>query len=867
MSDINKLEERLNNNIQMLDQILTEMKSIKTEINELKQNSNPAETPEKLEVAQPVNAPKNNINAHQNADLTQPANTMQDANGTYKAVFTYEDKQANSQTSYNSSPQPAPQATVQPMTQATGQPTQAIYNQQAQANQAPQQNNQSIYQQRTSIYKNNPQSVQQTSLPIPGQSYVPRQSPYTAKDAYPDIANNMGWQHPIPPQNRSYNQPNRKTIDTEAWLGKNIMAIAASVLIFISFILFATLLIPKLTEGMKITLMLLVSFGITGFGLYRWFKNKDSVFFLSLSACGIGSVYISLFLCNFYFHIINDIVLYVLILAWAGGVLYLSRYKRYIFEAIGYLGILVSIFFGSYSCGKNIDSMMLMILCIYAIIGFLAYLIFRMKDTISYILCSISGILGMGCLLTTAYNISTKAISSNGDTLKGSDINISSFLVIAFIIFMIVINLKQTTEKNHEYYPIIGGIYYSLIVAGVYIIKYAPTDNNVYAGFITLILNTVMYSILEYIVRKYSNFQSKGIGCYVWQIFMYIASILICFDLEQIRNTTAVFPLAIVLILYGFLLDSKLSRILGMITYGMLIFCFSLYPIPLMAFGILLFAAVNSCMYFKKDAYHISIKWVAFCYLLIGLLTSIIYYCDESDIDSEMTTFVVILILGLINFIGTKTKYANNWLTNESEESMHIIGYIVNACLMVSSLFAIMAIDNSILHFLMVLVAVALFTINSYNLLNEDKSWASVYIGIKFTVLLLFILYSYNSPEYGVSIATFILAIFFIILGFATNKKGLRIYGLVISMICVVKLVMIDISYQNTAGHALSFFISGVLCFTISALYSIADKRLKKDTQKPQNSQQSMDQQYTEQPYTDYQYTDQQSVEQQNIEY
>ena len=86
-------------------------------------------------------------------------------------------------------------------------------------------------------------------------------------------------------------------------------------------------------------------------------------------------------------------------------------------------------------------------------------------------------------------------------------------------------------------------------------------------------------------------------------------------------------------------------------------------------------------------------------------------------------------------------------------------------------------------------------------------------------------------------------------------------------MICVVKLVMIDISYQNTAGHALSFFISGVLCFTISALYSIADKRLKKDTQKPQNSQQSMDQQYTEQPYTDYQYTDQQSVEQQNIEY
>ena len=37
---------------------------------------------------------------------------------------------------------------------------------------------------------------------------------------------------------------------------------------------------------------------------------------------------------------------------------------------------------------------------------------------------------------------------------------------------------------------------------------------------------------------------------------------------------------------------------------------------------------------------------------------------------------------------------------------------------------------------------------------------------------------------------------------------------------------MIDITYDNTAGHALSFFISGVLCFVISALYNIADKKL-----------------------------------------
>ena len=94
-------------------------------------------------------------------------------------------------------------------------------------------------------------------------------------------------------------------------------------------------------------------------------------------------------------------------------------------------------------------------------------------------------------------------------------------------------------------------------------------------------------------------------------------------------------------------------------------------------------------------------------------------------------------------------------------------------------------------------------------------------------VLVIAILGSYHSPQYVISIAIFIVAIIVILLGFKINVKSIRIYGLVVSMICVVKLVMVDITYSNTMGHALSFFVSGVLCFVISALYNIADKRYK----------------------------------------
>ncbi len=42
---------------------------------------------------------------------------------------------------------------------------------------------------------------------------------------------------------------------------------------------------------------------------------------------------------------------------------------------------------------------------------------------------------------------------------------------------------------------------------------------------------------------------------------------------------------------------------------------------------------------------------------------------------------------------------------------------------------------------------------------------------------------------------------------------------------------MIDISYENTIGHALSFFLSGVLCFVISAIYSYVEKKYKNSTE------------------------------------
>ena len=45
-------------------------------------------------------------------------------------------------------------------------------------------------------------------------------------------------------------------------------------------------------------------------------------------------------------------------------------------------------------------------------------------------------------------------------------------------------------------------------------------------------------------------------------------------------------------------------------------------------------------------------------------------------------------------------------------------------------------------------------------------------------------------------------------------------------MLSIFKLLMVDAHYENTLGNAISFFVSGVLCFAISMIYNYLDKKM-----------------------------------------
>ena len=140
-----------------------------------------------------------------------------------------------------------------------------------------------------------------------------------------------------------------KPMDLENVIGRSWMGIFASVLIFVSFILFATLLAPFITDTIKMTAMYIVSISFTLFGIIK-LKNHHNKLYLAISGCGVGAVYISLFLTNLYFKAMGDVALYLFVLVWAVFVCYLSRWKDRVFQIIGQCGITIALFFGIILC-------------------------------------------------------------------------------------------------------------------------------------------------------------------------------------------------------------------------------------------------------------------------------------------------------------------------------------------------------------------------------------------------------------------------------------------------------------------------------------------------------------------------------------
>ena len=138
----------------------------------------------------------------------------------------------------------------------------------------------------------------------------------------------------------------QERLDMEKTIGRSVMGICASVLIFISVIFFAALVLPYLSDTVKQLLMYSVGIGASLTGGLLLIRDKENKWFLSLTGCGMGVIYLSLFLSCFYFKSVGDLTLYAGLFLWAAVVCGLSRLRSQMFQVIGQIVIALSLLLG-----------------------------------------------------------------------------------------------------------------------------------------------------------------------------------------------------------------------------------------------------------------------------------------------------------------------------------------------------------------------------------------------------------------------------------------------------------------------------------------------------------------------------------------
>jgi hypothetical protein len=212
---------------------------------------------------------------------------------------------------------------------------------------------------------------------------------------------------------------------------------------------------------------------------------------------------------------------------------------------------------------------------------------------------------------------------------------------------------------------------------------------------------------------------------------------------------------------------------------------------------------------------HISIcKTVVICASNIRKTTGLEF---SGDID-------IAVILALLLVTNLVFKFV---LNKENSKPLLICTYVSSALLMIASTEQLYSISISKAdYYITLLIAAAVFANNTYRFIRSKDMKYQLYGVIKVTVFLVVVLTSLQQASILLSAALLVLSILWILTGFGLSAKAIRMYGLVITNLSIVKLILIDITYNGVLEKAVGFFVCGLLCFFISFIYNRIDRNV-----------------------------------------
>lgn len=595
----------------------------------------------------------------------------------------------------------------------------------------------------------------------------------------------------------------------ESKIGKNLMGIVAAVLIFAALIVFGGMIFLVIPDGVKVVIMYAISFAFAIVGIKKMDKeSKYYTFFSSIAATGVSAVYITSLIAYFKFEIFPMPVMAAIIIIWLLATGILSKKKSKMFMYVCNVGLVISTFLAAF------DWKAYYMAAIIYVLG-LAF-IYLLNRSESY---------NKDCHVFMQLPIVTLVlIVANTDNY----IYIMVMFAIVTAVTFLREKLYEINKKNLATYIISSFLWiiYAMIFA-------KACEHQFNMGEYAFFIFVALFSAYTFMYHKVHGELSKTLSYvlyYLWAALFMLTNVGVFEEYVSFGIVAAAF------IVVGCLTKKIHWTIPGY--WYLLLFLFirptALYTrvVP----SLIVLAACAALYIVNVKNYHIAFKYVN----TTIFITALFVFCIAASFGI-IPSFI--LFAGLSVFMNTNL-YAKNYATGETEKVAVIVGYVMNFLMMSFALYLLERhkepfeiLDRQFLgegfnFVIILLVALVLFSINTKRLFTNGlipRELSAIYIGIKFTTFLITVLTRFEALSFVVSLSLLLFAVGCIVLGFKFKFKSLRIYGLVLTLITVIKILIADIEYDNFLLRPLGMLAAGLLCFGISFIYSRLEKQTKEE--------------------------------------
>lgn len=219
-------------------------------------------------------------------------------------------------------------------------------------------------------------------------------------------------------------------------------------------------------------------------------------------------------------------------------------------------------------------------------------------------------------------------------------------------------------------------------------------------------------------------------------------------------------------------------------------------------------------------------------YGLIAALSCMFILLNVELIFSDRLTRLIILLGGSLLFFAIQQLY--NRFDDKTEASLRVLIRLTQHLSLAASAIVIAfsphtgPVETS-LSILLTAVSFAWAFLWTPKTLGRASPAEDVLEGIKLGVLILATVNGYTdwfANAYVLSLVCMLTSLACVIAGFIRRTGSLRLYGLVLTMVCVLKLVTWDVAGLESLLRILSLIGGGIICFVISAIYSYSVKHL-----------------------------------------